>query len=40
MARGDVVGLGCVGLPLVVEFAKAGFGVVGIDIDRRKVERV
>lgn len=36
-ARVGVVGLGYVGLPLAVEFASAGFNVVGIDIDTRKV---
>jgi UDP-N-acetyl-D-glucosamine dehydrogenase len=33
-----VVGLGYVGLPLALEFAKAGFPVVGFDLDARKVE--
>ncbi|AHG91106.1 nucleotide sugar dehydrogenase [Gemmatirosa kalamazoonensis] len=33
-----VVGLGYVGLPLAVEFAKAGFTVVGYDISTRVVE--
>jgi UDP-N-acetyl-D-glucosamine dehydrogenase len=32
-----VIGLGYVGLPLAVEFARAGFGVVGYDVDERKV---
>ena len=32
-----VVGIGYVGLPLVVEFAKAGFHVTGYDKDERKV---
>ena len=32
-----VIGLGYVGLPLAVEFAKAGFPVTGIDIDESKV---
>ena len=32
-ARTGVVGLGYVGLPLAVEFGRAGFTVVGIDID-------
>ncbi len=36
-ARVGVVGLGYVGLPLAVAFAKAGFTVKGIDIDRGKV---
>src|SRR5436190_21328952 len=30
-----VVGLGYVGLPLAVEFAKAGFNVVGYDVSER-----
>ena len=33
-----IVGLGYVGLPLAVEFARAGFAVLGIDVDSRKVE--
>ena len=32
-----VVGLGYVGLPLVMEFCKAGFHVTGFDIDEKKV---
>jgi UDP-N-acetyl-D-glucosamine dehydrogenase len=32
-----VIGLGYVGLPLAVEFAKKGFAVTGIDIDKNKV---
>jgi UDP-N-acetyl-D-glucosamine dehydrogenase len=39
-ARVGVVGLGYVGLPLVVEFARAGFPVVGIDVDARKVAAI
>ena len=35
-----VLGLGYVGLPLAVSFAEAGFRVVGIDIDEKKVEMV
>jgi UDP-N-acetyl-D-glucosamine dehydrogenase len=35
-----VVGLGYVGLPLAVEFAAAGFTVIGIDLDPRKVAAV
>ena len=31
-ARVGIIGLGYVGLPLAVEFAKAGFSVTGIDI--------
>jgi UDP-N-acetyl-D-glucosamine dehydrogenase len=33
-----VVGIGYVGLPLVAEFARAGFSVTGLDQDPRKVE--
>jgi UDP-N-acetyl-D-glucosamine dehydrogenase len=36
-ARVGVVGLGYVGLPLAVEFAKAGFSVTGIDVHDGKV---
>jgi UDP-N-acetyl-D-glucosamine dehydrogenase len=36
-ARVVVVGIGYVGLPLVVEFARAGFSVTGYDKDREKV---
>jgi UDP-N-acetyl-D-glucosamine dehydrogenase len=39
-ARLGVIGLGYVGLPLAVEFARAGFGVVGYDVDARKVEEL
>ena len=28
-----VIGLGYVGLPLAVEFARAGYGVIGYDVD-------
>ena len=37
-ARVGVVGLGYVGLPLAVEFGKAGFHVTGIDVSTGKVE--
>ena len=37
-ARAGVIGLGYVGLPLAVEFARAGLHVTGIDLDTRKVE--
>ena len=36
----SVVGLGYVGLPLAVEFAKEGFKVIGIDLDKRKVDSI
>jgi len=39
-ARIGIIGLGYVGLPLAVEFAQAGFRVVGIDVDERKVRSV
>src|ERR1700727_1792211 len=39
-ARVGIVGLGYVGLPLAVEFAKAGFSVTGIDLVESKVARI
>ena len=39
-ARVGVVGLGYVGLPLAVEYAKAGFHVTGIDLQQSKVDRL
>jgi UDP-N-acetyl-D-glucosamine dehydrogenase len=36
-AKLGVIGLGYVGLPLAVEFARAGFTVVGYDVDARRV---
>jgi UDP-N-acetyl-D-glucosamine dehydrogenase len=39
-ARVGIVGLGYVGLPLAVEFAKAGFDVTGIDLSETKVAKV
>ena len=39
-ARVGIIGLGYVGLPLAVEFAKAGFSVTGIDLIPSKVERI
>ncbi|HXM45151.1 MAG TPA: nucleotide sugar dehydrogenase [Bryobacteraceae bacterium] len=39
-ARVGIVGLGYVGLPLAVEFAKAGFSVTGIDLHAGKTARV
>jgi UDP-N-acetyl-D-glucosamine dehydrogenase len=35
-----VIGLGYVGLPLLVEFARAGFDATGIDLDGRKIEAI
>ncbi len=37
-ARIGVIGLGYVGLPLAVEFARAGFPVTGFDVDEAKVD--
>src|SRR5690349_14273762 len=39
-ARVGIVGLGYVGLPLAVEFAKAGFTVTGLDVVPEKVARL
>src|SRR6266852_7578683 len=39
-ARIGVIGLGYVGLPLAVEFARAGFDVTGFDVDATKVEAI
>jgi UDP-N-acetyl-D-glucosamine dehydrogenase len=39
-ARIAVVGLGYAGLPMAVEFARAGFAVVGFDVDPSKVDSV
>jgi len=39
-AQTGVIGLGYVGLPLAVEFARAGFHAVGIDLDQRKVDAI
>jgi UDP-N-acetyl-D-glucosamine dehydrogenase len=36
-ARVGVIGLGYVGLPLAVEFARGGFDVTGFDVDPEKV---
>ena len=37
-ARVGIIGLGYVGLPLAVEFAKAGLHVVGYDVDQSKID--
>src|SRR3954447_2511402 len=39
-ARVGVVGLGYVGLPLAVEFARAGLTCTGIDLDARKISAI
>ncbi len=33
-----IIGLGYVGLPLAIEFCKAGFSVTGLDIDQEKID--
>jgi UDP-N-acetyl-D-glucosamine dehydrogenase len=38
--RVGIIGLGYVGLPLAVEFAKAGLRVTGIDVDVEKVKAI
>src|SRR5689334_12404076 len=39
-ARIGVIGLGYVGLPLAVEFARAGFTVTGFDVDAKKTAQI
>jgi UDP-N-acetyl-D-glucosamine dehydrogenase len=39
-AKAGVIGLGYVGLPLAMAFAKAGFRVTGFDIDPTKIELI
>lgn len=36
----SVLGLGYVGLPLALEFAKAGFSVTGIDVDEHRLRQI
>ena len=40
MTKIGIVGLGYVGLPLALQFARNGVQVVGIDLDPKKVEAV
>src|SRR5258708_6001583 len=35
-----VIGLGYVGLPLVVEFARRGFPAIGFEVDQRKADSI
>jgi UDP-N-acetyl-D-glucosamine dehydrogenase len=35
-----VIGLGYVGLPLLVAFHKAGYSVIGFDVDQKKIDRL
>tara|TARA_Y100000294_G_scaffold61013_1_gene57814 strand:+ start:1821 stop:3143 length:1323 start_codon:yes stop_codon:yes gene_type:complete len=39
-AQVGVIGLGYVGLPLAMEFVRAGFQVTGIDVDQEKVKKL
>ncbi|NQU94939.1 MAG: nucleotide sugar dehydrogenase [Candidatus Omnitrophica bacterium] len=39
-AKVGVIGLGYVGLPLALSFAKKGFNVIGIDIDKDRIEQL
>ncbi|MGC8594405.1 MAG: nucleotide sugar dehydrogenase [Candidatus Kryptoniota bacterium] len=39
-AKIAIIGLGYVGLPLVIEFSKKGFSVIGFDIDPVKVKKL
>src|SRR5580704_16143841 len=39
-ARVGIIGLGYVGLPLAVEFTKAGFSVTGIDVQESKIAQL
>jgi len=39
-ARVGVIGLGYVGLPLAVEFSRAGFAVTGFEVDARRVAEI
>src|SRR5260370_39722337 len=39
-AKVGIVGLGYVGLPLAVEFAKAGFTITGSDLSDSKIARI
>ena len=39
-ARVGIIGLGYVGLPLAVEFARKGFDVTGFDVDASKIDAI
>ncbi|MEO0114331.1 MAG: nucleotide sugar dehydrogenase [candidate division WOR-3 bacterium] len=39
-AKVAIIGLGYVGLPMAIEVAKAGFEVMGIDVDSKKVKAI
>ena len=40
MARVGVIGLGYVGLPLAVEFARKGFRAIGFEVDSKKADSI
>ena len=40
MKNAAVIGLGYVGMPLVIEFCRAGFSVLGFDIDKNKIKAI
>jgi UDP-N-acetyl-D-glucosamine dehydrogenase len=39
-AKVGIIGLGYVGLPLAVEFARAGLDVTGFDVDEAKITSI
>lgn len=39
-ARVAIIGLGYAGLPMAIELGRAGFPILGFDVDRRKVEQL
>ena len=39
-AKVGIIGLGYVGLPLAVEFVNAGYTVIGIDVDEKKINSI
>ncbi|MEK6538529.1 MAG: NAD(P)-binding domain-containing protein, partial [Nitrospirota bacterium] len=39
-AKIGIIGMGYVGLPLALEFCKAGFDVTGIDLDKKKIDSI
>jgi len=39
-AKIGIIGLGYVGLPILISFAKKGFKLIGFDIDKEKVEKL
>ena len=35
-----IIGLGCVGLPLAIQFARSNVDVIGLDVDKTKVRLI